>query len=127
MPNAVANIGETVRHELKSLPGGFVELRRMTYGQTVQRRAMLKLSVQSGGGRNKGFAGEMAMASEEIQQFEFRVCVVDHNLEDENGNKLPIATPAGFARLHPKIGQEIEKLIGEMNNLEDDEEESLGD
>lgn len=118
MPKAVANVVDTERHELKSLEGGFVELRRMTYGQSVQRRAMLKLSLT---GKGKSFAGEMAMASEEITRFEFTHCIVDHNLEREDGTKLNLASPVDFASLDPRVGQEIEELISNMNDMEDDE------
>lgn len=120
MPRATVR-KETEHFDLKSLPDGFVELKRMTYGQSVQRRALLKLTVESSKGK-KDFKGEMAMASEEIQLFEFKNCIVDHNLEDEEGNKLNLTIGAGLAQLDPKIGQEIEKYIGDMNNFEDDEE-----
>lgn len=126
MPNATANLTDTKRFDLKSLPEGFIELRRMTYGQSVQRRALLKLSVNTGGGRNKSFSAEMAMASEEIQLFEFRHCIVEHNLDDAQGRRLNLGSPADFALLDPRVGQEIEKYISEMNNF-DDEEERLGD
>lgn len=118
MPKAVANVVETERHDLKSLEGAFVELKRMTYGQSVQRRAMMKLSLT---GKGKSFAGEMAMASEEITRFEFAHCIVDHNLENEDGSKLDLSRPVDFAALDPRVGQEIEALISEMNDIEDEE------
>jgi hypothetical protein len=124
MPKAVANIDDTDRFELKSCPEGFVVLRRMTYGQTVQRRALMKMSVQSGGSR-KSFQGELAMASEEIQKFEFSHCIVEHNLEDVDGRVLNLSGDVDFAKLDPRIGQEIESLIGDMNNF-DDNEDALG-
>jgi hypothetical protein len=124
MPKAVANIDDTDRFELKSCPEGFVVLRRMTYGQTVQRRALMKMSVQSGNSR-KSFQGELAMASEEIQKFEFAHCIVEHNLEDVDGRVLNLAGDVDFAKLDPRIGQEIESLIGDMNNF-DDNEDALG-
>lgn len=123
MPRATVNIEETERHDLKTLPDAFVELKRMTYGQVVARRAMMKLSVESSG-KNKDFRGEMAMASKEITQFEFKNCIVDHNLEAEDGRKLNLATPVDFDSLDPRIGQEIEGLIGDMNNFEDEDQEN---
>lgn len=120
MPKAVANVQETERHNLKTLEGGYVELRRMTYGQVVQRRSLMKMSVTSAKGRKDTIA-EMAMASSEIAQFEFAHCIVDHNLEKEDGSKLNLSSPVDFALLDPRVGQEIEELISEMNNLEDDE------
>lgn len=124
MPKAVTTLDETQRFDLKSCPEGFVTLRRMTFGESVQRRAMLKLSVEASKG-SKDFKGEMAMANEEITRFEFTRCILDHNLEDENGAKLNLGTPVDFARLDPRVGQEIESLIGNMNNFSE-EDSDLG-
>jgi hypothetical protein len=122
MPKATTSIEDTQRKELKSAPpDGFVVLRRMNYGEVIQRRTMVKLSVESSGGK-KDFRGEMAMASREVARFEFANCIVDHNLEDDNGNKLNLANEVDFSRLHPRIGQEIDKYISEMNNFEEDED-----
>jgi hypothetical protein len=123
MPRATVNIDETETKTLKSAPpDGFVVLRRMTYGESVQRRAMLKMSIETGKSR-KDFKGEMAFASEEIQRFEFAHCIVDHNLEKEDGSKLNLSLPVDFASLDPRIGQEIEELINGMNNFEDNEDD----
>lgn len=118
MPKATANTEETERKELKSCPGGFVVLRRMTYGQFVARRELTKLSVS---GQKKDFKGELAMASAAVSRFEFEHCIVDHNLEDADGRKLNLHGD-DFGRLDPRIGQEIEGYIGEMNNFADDDE-----
>ena len=125
MPKAVTTLDETQRFDLKTCPDGYVILRRMTFGQSVQRRAMLKLSVASSKG-SKDFKGEMAMANEQITRFEFATCVIDHNLEDENGTKLNFASPVDFSRLDPRVGQEIEKLIGDMNNFNEEDDPELG-
>lgn len=119
MPRATVNLETTERHDLKTLPEGWVELRRLTYGQMVQRRAMMKLSVEAGG-KNKDFKGELAMASEEITRFEFAHAIIDHNLEDETGRKLNLGSPVDFAALDPRVGTEIETLVTEMNNFDDE-------
>lgn len=120
MPKATVNTTDTERFELKTCQGGYIELRRMSYGQVVQRRALMKLEFVSQG-KGKDVQGEMAMASEKITRFEFDHCIVDHNLEDEAGRKLNLSAPVDFAKLDPRIGQEIEDLIGKMNNFEDEE------
>ena len=122
MPNATVSF-QTERHELKSCPEAWVELRRMSYGQIVERRSMLKMSVASSKG-SKDFKGEMAMANREITMFEFKNCIVAHNLTDSNERELNLGSPIDFAALDPRIGQEIEKLIGDMNNFEDDDQEN---
>jgi hypothetical protein len=124
MPKATSNVLETERFELKSAPpDGFVELRRMTYGQVVARRAMMKLSVESSKG-SKDFKGEMAMASKDITMFEFKSTIVGHNLEGEEGRLLLLGSPVDFDSLDPRVGQEIEKRISEMNDFEDDDQEN---
>lgn len=122
MPSAVANTEDTERHELRTCPEGFVELRRMTYGQIVQRREMMKLSLTNAKG-SKDFQGEMAMANQKITQFEFKHCILDHNLEKADGTKLNLGNPVDFNSLDPRIGQEIESLIGKMNNFDEEEDE----
>jgi hypothetical protein len=121
MPVAVVNIEDVEKKDLKTLVGGFVTLRRMSYGQIVQRRALNKMSVLAQKG--KSFAGEIAMASEAIAQFEFQHCIVDHNLEDNGGRKLNLSNPIDFAKLDPRVGQEVEKLIADMNDFEEEEGE----
>lgn len=121
MPRATVDLTETQLFDLKSLSEGFVKLKRLSYGQVVERRSMLKLSIESSG-KSKDFRGEMAMASKEVQKFEFVNAIVDHNLEDANGTKLDFNKPVDFETLDPRVGQEIEKLITEMNDLEGTEE-----
>lgn len=120
MPAAVANIEEVEEKDLKSLVGGKVTLRRMTYGQVVQRRTMSKLSFTAGRGRGN-VAGEMAMGAKEITLFEFAHCIVNHNLEDTDGRKLNLANEQDFNKLDPRVGQELEALISDMNNFEEEE------
>lgn len=122
MPNAIVSHG-TTKHDLKTCPGAFVELRPMSFGEVVQRRSMMKLSVVAQKS-SKSFQGEMAMMSEEVTRFEFNACVVDHNLEDENGRKLNLSNTADFRRLDPRVGQEIDSLISEMNNFDEDDQEN---
>lgn len=122
MPNA-QKLETTDRKELTSLEEGFVVLKRMSYGESVQRRAMMKLSFATGGsGNNKDFQGEMAMASVEIQIYEFQKCIVDHNLEDAGGNKMNFQDKRTLDILDPKIGGEIEALISKMNDFDSEDD-----
>lgn len=124
MPIAVWNTEDTERHDLKTaLPDGYVILRRMTYGQIVQRRALTKLSLEMSKGNKKDFKGEMALASVEINNFEYAHCIVEHNLQKADGSLLNLASPVDLQLLDPRVGQEIEKLISDMNNFEEDEGE----
>jgi hypothetical protein len=120
MPNATVSLG-TEQLDLKSLPGGYVTLKRMSYGQTLERRALMKINLDLSGGKQQDMHAVMALAAKEIQVYEFRHCVVDHNLEDGDGTKLDLTSAQALENLDPKVGQEIERKISDMNNFENDE------
>jgi hypothetical protein len=121
MPKATAASLDNEKISLKTLEGGFVELRRMTYGQLLKRRSMA-MNMKFGGRGKNDFEGEMALANQKVTEFEFASCIVDHNLEDDNGNLLNLANPVDIAKLDPRIGSEIDTNISRMNNFEDDDE-----
>lgn len=119
MPKAYA-VSDTERLDLKSCEGGFVTLRRMTYGQMLQRREMVKMSMALGKGKDT--VGEMALANKHVSYLEFSWCIIDHNLEkDDNGTLFNFKNSADVDALDPRIGSEIDEKINEMNNYEDDE------
>jgi len=83
-----------------------------------------KFEIEAGGrGKGKDIRGELAMANVKITEFEFQHCVVDHNLEDEDGRKLDLTKASDFNKLDPKVGQEIEELIRDLNDFEEEEGE----
>jgi len=67
--------------------------------------------------------GYLEIMNVAVTEFEFRNCITDHNLEDENGNPIDFTRPMQAWRLDPKIGQEIGKYIDELNNFDDEEED----
>lgn len=126
MPRATVNLAATDRVELKSLPkteheeGGFVVLRRLTYGQKIHRQQLATELSMQGDARNKNPEMIMKMTQERVTAFEFANCIVDHNLEDENGKKLDFRSPQSVFMLDPRVGEEIANHIDEMNNFEED-------
>jgi hypothetical protein len=124
MPKAISNNQDTERHDLKSLPEGYVVLRRLTYGEKVQRRAMVSgLKIRGMGSGKKDFEGEMNMVNEQATLFDFQRCIVEHNLEkDDNGTLLNFANIPDIRMLDPRVGEEIDSLLDKLNNFEDDEE-----
>jgi hypothetical protein len=120
MPRAVANLEDTTREDLKSCPGAFVVLRRMTYGQKLERQSMAMQMGISGNGKNAEM--NVAMMQQQSTAFEFRHCIADHNLDDENDQRLDFNNPVSVFKLDPRIGEEIEMLIADMNNFEDTDE-----
>lgn len=119
----VATVSQnTEEFELKSLKGASVVLRRMSYGQKLHRQAMISNMKMTG--TKKEFEAQLNLANEQVTRWEFRTCVVDHNLEDESGNKLNLQNAHDLERLDPRVGEEIASLIGKMNNFEDEDDET---
>lgn len=120
MPKATGS-SETEQHDLKTCPGGYVVLRRMTYGEFIKRREMLSGMRMEGKGRDA--QAVLQLANEQVTQFEFSRCIVDHNLEDDSGRKLNLGSPKDFSQLDTRIGQEIGELIDKMNQLHNEDED----
>jgi hypothetical protein len=123
MPKATAPT-ESKKFDLKSCEGGFVCLRTMTFGEKLARRGFTSKALMRGGrGQRKGdFEAEMDLLNEQSQIFSFAHCITDHNLEDEDGNRLNLSAEGDIKKLHPQIGEEIDKLIDDMNNFDDEED-----
>lgn len=118
MPIAIVSSAIT-RFDLKTLEGAFVELKRMSYGQILDRRAMMTLSLETNN-KSKDVRGELAMANRKVQEFEFQNCVVTHNLQNADETPMNLALVSQITILDPRVAQEIEKLISDMNNYENE-------
>jgi hypothetical protein len=120
MPRATIST-ESVHKDLETLEGGFVDLRRMPYGKWLHRQELamrMTIEAQSKGGRNSDVKGEMVMANKKVTVFEFSECIVDHNLEDDNGDPLDFKTLRALEVLDPKIGNEIGGYIMELHEFD---------
>jgi hypothetical protein len=122
MPRATVKLEETEKIDLKTLPGAWIEIRRLTYGQKLERRAMSTASAEGRGKANMKMTIELM--NRRATLFDFTHCIMDHNLEDENGSKLNLQSPSDIDRLDPRIGEEIEKRLDGLNNFEEDEEDT---
>lgn len=125
MPSAVVNFAATEEYKLKTLPGGFVKLRRLSYGQKLERQSMAMQTQIAGEGKKASM--EMTMMQQVVTAFEFKNCIADHNLEDEQGTKLDFRKKENVFRLDPRIGEEIETYIDKMNNFEEGDEAENSD
>jgi hypothetical protein len=117
MPRATINPADTQRHELKTLEGGYVVLRRMSYGKFLDRQSdamMMKVTGDAAGDREM----DLRMMGRQTALLEFKECVVEHNLEDENGNVLDFSKPGTLDILDPRIGQEIGEYLNALNSFE---------
>jgi hypothetical protein len=125
MPKATVSLGATERIDLKSCPGGWVDLKRMTYGQKLERQQIatdFQLELTKG---KKTSKGTMSVMQKEVALYTFQRCVVDHNLfeDDEETVKLNFQSPDILNKLDPVVGEEIETLIDEQNNFDKEDEE----
>lgn len=135
MPRAVVDT-TAVRHELKSAPpDGFVELKRMPYGDWLHRTDIslamqIEMAERNQKRGNKRTTApkqsnrtmDMQLQNKMVTTYEFSKCIVSHNLMDENDNILDFKNPASLDKLDPKIGTEIGELINELHELSEDEE-----
>lgn len=126
MPRATVNLEPGEKKPLKTLPDGWVVLRRMSYGQKLNRlRLVGKMSVEMKKNA-KSTRGEMEMAQRAATLYDFQTCIVEHNLEDDTGRTLNMSTERDVDSLDPRIGEEISVLIDELNNFEAEEDDEEG-
>lgn len=122
MPVAIIDPNASEKFDLKSLEGGYVELRTMSYEAYLKRKDMIT-NIRISGGKGQESSGELTMANQKVAIFEFSECIVSHNLEDGSGELLDFSKATTLRKLHPKVGQEIGDLIDSMNQFLEDEEQ----
>lgn len=122
MPVAAIKTDDTFRHDLKTCEGGFVVLKRLSYGQWLARNEMaMEVKIQaSGRGNNAAFGGEMAMHNRKVTIWEFQQCIVDHNLQNTDETPLDFRGINTLDILDPKVGTEISDYIRELHDFETD-------
>jgi len=127
MPLAIAN-QNTEKFDLKTLPGAFIELRRMSYGEKMHRSGLMSGLKVKGSNRSKDFEGELMLANQRVTEYEFAVCIVGHNLEkDDKGTLLDFKNKFDLGMLDGKVGEEIGVLLNKVNLFDEEGEEALGE
>ena len=119
---------EPIKHELHTLQDGYVVLRQLSYDEMLERRdGATKLLMERGPtGRSADSKMAVQIANRWSNQYSFPRCIVEHNITDENGVSLDFSERSidmTFRILDPRIGAEIERLIDEMNNEEEVDED----
>lgn len=124
MPVATRKI-ETVRHDLKSLNGAWVELRQLSYDEMLERRdGATQILMERGIRDTDSNQMNVKVLNRWSNQYSFPRCIVDHNLTDENGKQLDFGKPEFvFPMLDPKVGAEIEGLIDKLNQEDEKAED----
>lgn len=122
MPRATADLSAGEKVDLKSLSEGWVQLRKLSYGEMLERQDMAGKMAMSAdamaGGKNPEATIQMAQSI--VTAYEFARCIVEHNLEDEGGNKLNFQNAVHVNSLDPQVGEEISELIDKLNHLPED-------
>lgn len=117
MPRATVAV-QNEKFELKSLPDAYVVIRRMTYGEKLNRTdTMMDMRTTT---EDKEMA--IRMLTKKVAFQDFANLIVDHNLTDENDKPLNFRNAADVERLDPVIGDEIGQLIDKINSFEDSEQ-----
>lgn len=119
MPKATIS-ATTKKFDLKSAPpDGFVELRRLTYGQSLARRDMVMAFTFA---ESKGKGGDPDIGTQlqnaKVTQFEWTSSIITWNLTDENDQPLDWKKSNLFEVIDPAIAEEISQYITDMNNFE---------
>jgi hypothetical protein len=122
MPKATVNADGT-KIDLRTCPGGFVTLRQLSFGQMLKRRDMAAKYMQEfGTGRDTTNRITIDILNEASRKYDFAHCIIDHNLEDDSGNKLDFSNAMSLDILDPKIAAEIENEIDKLNLTDFDSE-----
>lgn len=118
---------DAIRHDLKTVEGGWIEIRQLSYDEMLERRdGASRIIMETGGARRNAASQNMAiqLANKWSNHFTFPRCIVDHNLADDQGVRYDFKKPNQvFQSLDPKVGAEIESLIDALNQEEEDAED----
>jgi hypothetical protein len=120
MPVAVVT-EELHREELKSLPGAYVVIREMTYGERLNRTS-LSGAMKVLKDQKSDYAGEISMETQRIAIWDFAHLIVEHNLQDRDERTLNFKNEADIRKLSAQVGDEVGQLIDKWNSFEDVEE-----
>jgi hypothetical protein len=130
MPNASVSTVPT-KFELKTLPGAFVSIRRMTYGEKLDRLEKSADQEMTRDDKNKSVKVDVKNRIRRTQELDFGRCIVDHNLTWTNGDyEVPFDfknDPTAFDRFDPIIAEEIGTYIDSLNNYVEDDAVALSE
>jgi hypothetical protein len=124
MPIVTVGDSDNPRFELKTAPpDGYVVLRRLTYGESLAREAMMTKFTVDGNASSKEFLGDVKIDQEGVALFDFAHCIVEHNLQEAGTERLlNFKNAADVKKLSKSVGKEIGDLIDSLNNFEESAE-----
>lgn len=134
MPVGTIDTSEHERIWLKTLEGAYIDVRPLPFGMKLTRREKAtRMFMESDPSMNRAQRRaakdstklEIEMLNKWSTMYDFAYCIVDHNITDSKERQLDFTKPMDFDNLHPKIGSEIERILDDLNNEEEDEDEEL--
>jgi hypothetical protein len=133
MPKATVD-PELHHYDLKTLPpDGYVELRTLSFhemelrkdiaGRMYQEEKVTRARQGKLGNDEDIMRAYFESMNVKVTEFEFRACIVDHNLfvDDAETQKIDFTKPMHTWKLDPKIGEEISKYITELTQIDEDD------
>lgn len=115
---------KTEQFDLKSCPGGYVVIKRMTHGQKLARQDLSSKMKIDTGKKAKGATAEIDMMRAVVAHWEFQNLIADHNLTDESERLLNFRYIPDIDMLDGKVAEEISTYIDKVNNFEADAEDT---
>ena len=124
MPRATVST-EATHYNLETVPEGWVKLRALSYGEKKRRADRAGTAYTEQRGRTLSQRQYFQAAFTDSTLFDYSHCVVDHYLEVDNGRNLDFSNPRTLDVLDPRVGDEIEKLMSQLNGDEEDLEDFI--
>ena len=115
MPVAVVTNNVSEKMMLKTLPEGYVIVRRMTYGEELERSQIATKFTMGAQVGSKDFAGELDVQTAKVALWDFSHLVIEHNLTDANDTLLNFKNATDVNRLDVTVGKEIGQIIDDFN------------
>jgi hypothetical protein len=115
----------TKRYDLASCPEGYVIVRRMNYGEELQRTEMATKFTLGGGGSSvdkDNFSGALDINTTAVALWDFANLIIDHNITDDTDTPLNFKNPRDVKRLDSTVGKEIGAAIDEWNAVKETED-----
>jgi hypothetical protein len=119
MPKATVST-QSQEFDLKSVPGGKITLKRMTYGEWLHRRDLSMAMSFGSDSSGSEIAADMKLQNQAVSLFELQKCVVSSNLTEDDEETIPLdfSSPSIMDKIDPIVGTEIDTLIASMHDFE---------
>ena len=122
MPVAVS-VERSKKFDLKTLPGAYVVIARMSHGQKLVRGDLSSKMKFTAGKRSKDLQGEIDMLQKVTAHWDWSNLIEDHNLQDVDERVLNFKDVRDIDKIDAKIAEEVSTYIDELNNFEGDAED----